>query len=143
MRQRRKIATRSHASLRWNHRRHAAIEHLADSVDSDAAYARVTLRQRIGAQEHHGARVRDRKWFTHADGVRAHEVDLQFADLIPDDVYIAQLADASRDGVRNFIVGDERVDDGASAVDGLARVRIEENRPTNVGLCYFAHRFER
>ena len=39
VRQGRKIAARSHASLRWDHRGHAAIEHLADGVDDDAAHA--------------------------------------------------------------------------------------------------------
>ena len=67
---------------------------------------------------------------------------LQLANLISDDVHIAQLADAGRNCVRNFIVGDESVDDRASAVDGLACVGIEENGSADVGLRHFAHRFE-
>ena len=77
---------------------------------------------------------------THADGVRAHQVDLQLADLIAHDVHIAELADASRDRVGNFIIGDERVDDGAGAVDGLARVGVEQHRPFFGG--NFTHRLE-
>ena len=33
MRQRRQIAAGSHAALRWNHRMHAAVQHLAERVD--------------------------------------------------------------------------------------------------------------
>ena len=73
--------------------------------------------------------VGDRERLADADGVRANEVDLQLADLVADDVHVAQLADASRDRVRNLIVGDERVDYGAGAVDGFARVGIEEHGP--------------
>ena len=140
VRQRRKIAARSHASLRWNHRSHAAIEHLAEGVDDDGAHAGVAFRQRVGAQQHHGARVGERKRFADADGVRAHQVDLQLADLIADDVHIAQLAHARRDRVGNFVVGHERVDDGAGAVDGLARVGIEQYGPFFGG--DFTHRLE-
>ena len=68
---------------------------------------------------------------------------MQLADLIAGDVHIAQFADASRDRVRNFIVGDERVDDGTGAVDGLAPVGIEENGPADVDVRYFAHGFKR
>ena len=74
--------------------------------------------------------------------MRAYKVDLQLANLLADVMHIAQFADASRDCVRNFIIGDERVNDGTSTVDGLARVGIEENGPANVGLRHFAHRFE-
>jgi len=68
---------------------------------------------------------------------------LQLADLIADDVHIAQLADAGRDCVRNFIIGDEGVDDGAGAVDSLACIGIEEDGSADVDVRYFAHSFER
>ena len=68
---------------------------------------------------------------------------MQLADLIADNVHIAQLADAGRDRIRNFIIGDERVDDGAGAVDGLACVGIEEDGPADVDVRYFAHGFKR
>src|ERR1700691_3948337 len=75
--------------------------------------------------------------------MRTNEVDLQLADLISDDMHVAKLADASCDGVRNFILSDERVNHRAGAVNGLARVGIEQNGPPNVGVRYFAHGFER
>jgi hypothetical protein len=67
---------------------------------------------------------------------------LQFADLIANDVDIAQLADSSRNGVRNFIVGDERVNNGTSPVDSLARVRGQEDGLTGVCARHLAHIFE-
>jgi hypothetical protein len=63
--------------------------------------------------------------------------------LIAGDAHIAQLADASRDRVRKFIAGDERVDDGAGAVHGLARVGIEEDGAADFDVRYFAHGFKR
>jgi hypothetical protein len=66
----------------------------------------------------------------------------KFADLIADDVHIAQLAHASRDRVRNLIIGDERVDHGAGTIDGLARIGSEENR-AGCRARDFAHGFKR
>ena len=68
---------------------------------------------------------------------------MQLANLIAGDVHIAQLADTGRDRVRNFVTGDERVDDGAGAADGLARVGIEEDGAADVEVRHFAHGFER
>ena len=41
------------------------------------------------------------------------------------------------------LVDDERVDDGTGAVDGLARVGIEQNGPADVDVRHFAHGFQR
>jgi len=83
----------------------------------------------------------DRKWFAHADRVRAHKVDLQLADLIADYVHIAQLSHAGRNGVRNFVTSDQRIDNCTRALDGFARVRIEQYRPFLGG--DFTYRLER
>ena len=82
MRQRRQISARAHAALRGHQRSDAAIQHFAKRVDDGRAHAGVALGQRIGAQQHHGASLRDGKRLAHADRVGAHQVDLQFADLV-------------------------------------------------------------
>jgi hypothetical protein len=74
--------------------------------------------------------------------MRAHQIYLQLANLIANDVYIAQLADAGRNRVRNFIVRNQRVDNGTRAVDRLARIRIEKNGLTDIESCDLAHVFE-
>jgi hypothetical protein len=74
--------------------------------------------------------------------VRAYQVDLQLADLIANDVHIAQLADASRDRVRDFLIGNERVNDSASAVDGLAGIGIKKHRPPRLHARNFTHRLQ-
>jgi hypothetical protein len=75
--------------------------------------------------------------------VRAHEIDLQFANLITDDVYITKLPNARSDRVRNLILPDEPIDDGASTVDSLPGIGREKDGATSIWLRYFAHGFER
>ena len=41
--------------------------------------------------------------FADADGVRAHQIDLQFANLIADDAHVAELAHAGGDGVGQLV----------------------------------------
>ena len=69
------------------------------------------LGQGIGAQQHHGAGLGDRERFADSDRVRAHQVDLQFADLFTSDADIAQFADSRGNGVGHLVVGDKFVDD--------------------------------
>ena len=77
-----------------------------------------------------------------ADRMRAHQIQLQLADLVAGDADIAQLADASGYRIRNFIVGDERVHHGAGARStACARVGREQHGP--VLDSHFARGFER
>ena len=84
--------------------------------------SRVTLGERIRPQQHHGARFCDGERFAYSDRMRAHQVDLQFANLIAGDAHVAQFAHASRDRVSEFVAGNNFVDDGARLIDGLSRV---------------------
>ena len=59
--------------------------------------------------------------------MRTYQVDLQFADLIAGDAYIAEFADTGRDGVGHLIVGDKRVDDGTCSVHPLARIGSQQH----------------
>ena len=73
--------------------------------------------------------------------VRAHQVDLQFANLVADNAHVAELAHAGGDGVGDFVAGDDLIDHGARPVHSLARVRRQEH-----GTAFgrdFAHRFQR
>ncbi len=141
MRQRSQIAARAHASLRRHNRSDAAVEHLAERVDDDGPHAGVALGERVGPQQHHGARFRDGQRLAHADRVRAHQVDLQFANLVAGDAHVAQFADAGGDGIGDLVAGDDLVDDGARPVDRLARVGSEKHGAALDR--HFAHRFER
>ena len=90
VRERSEIAAGADASLRRHEGSNAAVEHFADGVDDDGAHAGVAFRERVGAEQHHGARFGDCQRFADADGVRAHQVDLKFADLISGDADVAQ-----------------------------------------------------
>src|SRR5579862_954693 len=143
MRQWCEIAARSYAALRRHHWRHSAIEHLADGVDREGAHARVAFRQRVGAEEHHGPCVRNRQWLADSDGVRSHEIDLQFANLVANDVHVAKLSYACCDGIRNLVAGDEFVDNRAGTIDGFARVGSEKHGLADIAARHFAHSFQR
>ena len=74
------------------------------------------------------------------DGVRAHQIDLQFANLLARDADIAQLAHASRDGVGNPVFGHQRIHHGARAVHRLPSLGTKQDG--TVLHRHFAHRFE-
>ena len=82
MRQRRQIAACAHAALRRHQRRDAAVQHLADRVDDNCADAGVSLGERIGAQQHHGAGFSDGKRFADADRMRAHQDSLAVRESV-------------------------------------------------------------
>ena len=72
--------------------------------------------------------------------MRTYQVDLQFANLVADDAYIAKLANSGGDCIGELVAGDYLIDDGARAIDGFARVGEQEHRAM---LCRdFAHRFQ-
>jgi hypothetical protein len=122
MRQRSQIAARAHAALRRHEGSDAAVQHFAQRVDDDPAHARETLGQRIGAQQHHGARFRRGERFADSDGVRTHQVDLQLANLVAGNAHIAELAHAGSDRIGQLVAGDNLVDHRARPVHGLARI---------------------
>jgi len=64
--------------------------------------------------------------------VRAHQVNLQLADLFACNTDIAQLTDSGRDRVRELVVGDEGVNHDARSVYGFARVGIEQYGATRI-----------
>jgi hypothetical protein len=122
MRQGSQIATRAHTSLRRHERSDATVQHLAQCVDDNSAHARVSLGQRISAQQHHGAGFRDGERFAHARGVRADQVDLQLANLVANNANVAELAHTGRDRIGQLVAGNDLVDHGPRPVDSLARI---------------------
>jgi hypothetical protein len=61
--------------------------------------------------------------------VRTQQVHLQLAALLRRDADVAQFADASCNGVRNLVVVEDVVDDGASAFDGDACIGRKQHSP--------------
>ncbi len=103
MRQRSKIAACANASLRWHHRMHAFIQHGADQVDHFRPHAGKSLGQRVGAQQHHGARLFLAQRLAHAYRMRADQVHLELPVLRRLNVHVAQLAHAGIDGISNAV----------------------------------------
>jgi len=100
----------------------AAVQHFAERIDDDRAHSRITFGQRIGAQKHHGSGLGGGERVADAYRVRAHQVDLQFANLVADNAHIAELAYTGCDGIGELIVGDNLIDNGARAIDGCASI---------------------
>ena len=75
------------------------------------------------------------------DRVRAHQVDLQLANLVAGDAHVAEFAHARGDGIGEFVAGDDVVNHGARTIHGLARVG-RQAAPGVVSVRDFAHRFQ-
>ena len=76
VRQRRQVARRAHAALRRDHRRHAAVQQLAQALGHQRPDAREPLGQHVGANQHHGAHHFPRQRLAHSRRVRTHHVAL-------------------------------------------------------------------
>src|SRR5690242_20613291 len=72
--------------------------------------------------------------------MRTNQVDLKFANLVPRDAYVAQLAHAGSDGVRRAIFRDQPIDYGACPLDSFTRVGSEQNGAASHR--HFPHLFE-
>ena len=72
--------------------------------------------------------------------MRAHQVHLHLANLVPADTHVAQPAHTSGDRIRNLVICDEIVYDRASTIDNGTRVWIKQHR-TALGR-YFPDRFK-
>jgi hypothetical protein len=61
--------------------------------------------------------------------MRAHQVDLQLANLVTGNPDIAQLADAGCDGVGNLFFRHQRIHHVACGVNAFASIRREQHGP--------------
>ncbi len=126
--QRSQIATCPHAALRRNHGMDAAIHHLAQGVDHGRPNSRAAFGQRIRAQQHHRAHHVLAQRLAHSGCVRAHQIDLQLANVVLRNMKIGEMADAGIDRIGDAIAGHQVIDDGARAVHCHARFRLQQNR---------------
>src|SRR5580693_1350916 len=140
MGQRRQITACTHAALRRDKWRDAPVQHLAKCVDDDSPHARESLGKGIGAQQHHGSDLGCGQRLAHSHGVRAHQIDLHFANLLARNAHVAEFAYTGRNRVRNFVAGDQRVDNGASTVYSRSSIRVEQHWPMLDS--DFPHRFQ-
>src|SRR3984957_20232887 len=123
------ITAGADAALRRNKRRDAAVEHLAKRVNSLGAHPGETFGKRIRAQQHHGANLSRGQRRPNTHGVRSHQVDLHFANLLTRNTDIAQLSHAGCDRVGNCVACDKRIHHCPGTVHRCACVRIEKHRP--------------
>ena len=76
------IAARSDTAARRNDRSDLMVQQIADTFCNDRAYAGETLRQNIGADQHHAAHNGGRQWRADSAAVRSNQVDLHRFDLV-------------------------------------------------------------
>ena len=80
--QRGQIAAGPQRPLRWDAGMDAVVEHIDEQLDDRRTHAGITQRQRIGSYQEHGAHDFFGQLRPDADGVAAHQVDLQLFDLV-------------------------------------------------------------
>ena len=95
---------------------------------SDLSDPGVPLGERVSSQQDQGTSFKKRKRLADTYGVRAQQIDLEFANLRPGNANITELAYAGCDGVGDLVPGDQRVDDRARPYHRFASVRGEKNR---------------
>lgn len=96
---------------------YAFVEHVEQQLDDGDADTGVAHRQRVGADDEHGA---DDGWgqiWPDADGVAADEVDLQLAHVVGGDDFAFEVAEAGGDAVGDAAFGDKLLDGGAGFFD--------------------------
>ena len=79
MGERRQVATCAHGAAPRDNRMHAMVQEGAKRFGNEGPHAGKSARQRVGAQQQQAARLRRAQRFTHAAGVAADHVQLQFA----------------------------------------------------------------
>src|SRR6266850_310891 len=141
MRKRGQIAACTHAALRRDYRMNAALQHLAQRLDDQRTHARVSLGHGVGAQQHHGARLKFTQRLAHADAMRSDQIELQVADLLRRNAHVAQLAHAGVDGIRDLVPRELLFDDRTRAFHRCARSWLKRDWPRL--LANFAELFQR
>ena len=108
VRERREIAGRADGTLRGNYWMNFGVEHRAKRFDGCGADAAESFGERVGAEKHHRAGFGFAERIADAAGVRAHEIDLELADLFGGDADGGEFAEAGVDAVGGGAGGDER-----------------------------------
>src|SRR5579883_1365888 len=127
MRKRGKITGSADGALRGNYGMNAGVEHGAERFDNDGPHAAESLGKRIGPQQDHRASFGNRKRSADSTRVRAHQIDLQLADLFRGNTDGSKLAESGVDAVGGFVGGDKAIDDGARGLHTGDRGRSQRN----------------
>ncbi len=98
----------------------AVREHLAEPLDELRPAARVAQRERVGAQQQHGAHHGGGQRLTDAGGVAEEQPLLQLASALGRHEGAGQRPEAGGHAVDHLAGGDEAVDDGTGLPDALA-----------------------
>ncbi len=121
MRQRREVARSAHRTLRWNHRMHRGVQHLANRLDHPRPHAAQPLRERVRAQQHHRARLRFTQRHADAASVGTHEIHLQLPHLFRRDANRSEFPEAGIDPVCRCPGGHQAIDHRTRGVHPLDR----------------------
>ena len=128
MGERRQVAGGADGALARDDRHDIALEQREHELDQPGAHAGVPAPQRAGEQQQHPAHdlVGERR--PGADGVRAHEVDLELRGVGGRDPHAGELPEAGRDAVDRAPARERRLDDVAGGGDALAVGGVERRR---------------
>ena len=129
VRRRRQVAARPQRAARRHPGHEIGVEHGAEQLQRLGTHARVAPGERVDADRHRRAHDVARQRLADADGVAAHQVLLQLADLVDGDVRRGELAEAGGHAVDDALLGDDLLDDVARAGDAVERGCAELDRP--------------
>jgi hypothetical protein len=99
----------------------AGIQHRTERFDHHRTHSTVALRQRVGAEQHHGAHFSLAERRADTAGMAANQIQLQLPDLIGRDPYCGEFAEAGIDAVDRCVARRQHVlDDRARSLHALA-----------------------
>ena len=121
MGERRQVTTGAHRAAPGDNRMHAMVQECAKRFGNEGPHAGKTARQRVGAQQQQAARLRRAQRFTHAAGVAADHIQLQFASRRRVNVFGGKTSHAGGDAIDHLLFGDDLLHPGARFLHRHAR----------------------
>ena len=104
---------------------HPGVQHRAQSFRHHRTHARKSLRDRIRAQQQHGARFVLAERCAHTARVAAHQVDLQFANLLARNTHRSHFPEAGVDAIHGVVRRNQPLDHRARRQHPFLRLRSQ------------------
>src|SRR6266404_1452683 len=139
MRERREIAAGADRAFLRNEWVDAPVEHFTKHLDDFEADPAESESKHVGAQQHHRARLRLRKWIANSASVTANKIELELSQSIVRDANVGQFAKTRADTVNGVVVRNDIFDNSTRSNDagtcgrGDLHGRISERHRGDLG----------
>ena len=113
MGQRREITARADTALLRHQRVQLRVQHRDQEFGHFRPAPGESLREHVGAEQHHRAHFARRERWSHAGRMAADEIDLELGEAVVRNRDVGELAESGRHAVHDLTARDDRIDDRA------------------------------